>query len=204
MKILLASNGKFLIEEGYKLLGIPRNKIRIGYITTASKGASSDEYIKLHQKMMEDNGYSFEEIDVENRSEAELRRFFGDKNIVHMEGGNTYYLLQAIKKSGFDEILRDLLNKGIIYVGTSAGSSIAGPTIELSSHIPEGTPDEELSALNLVPFLIKCHYTDDKEIEYKTKISAVKYPVKFLRDGQGLLVEDGKCTFLGKGEKVEI
>ena len=204
MKLLLASNGQFLIEEGYNLLGIPKDKIRIGYITTASKDVSSTEYIKTHKQLMKDNGYSFEEIDIEDKSEDDLKKFFSNKNIIHMEGGNTFYLLKAVKKSGFEKIIKELLNKGVVYVGTSAGSSIAGPTIEFSSHVPKGIPIEELQALNLVPFLFKAHYTDDKKEQYEEKIKGMKYPVKLFRDGQGVLVEDGKYTFVGKGEEATL
>jgi len=200
--MLLASNGEFLIKKAYKLLGIPTNKIRIGYITTASKGASSDDYVKIHKKMMQEYNYSFEEVDIEDKSENELKKFFNDKNIIHMEGGNTLYLLQVIRKTGFDKFLKDLMNKKIIYVGTSAGSSIVGPTIEFSSHIPNGTPVKELTALNLVPFLIKSHYTDEKKKEYKKRIKNIKYPVKFLRDGQGIIIENGECKFIGAGKEV--
>ena len=121
-----------------------------------------------------------------------------------MEGGHTHYLLKAVRQSGFDKILRDLLNKGIIYVGTSAGASIVGPSIEFSSHIPKEVSNEELQSLGLVPFLIKSHYTDAKKEEYTERIKTLKHPIKFLRDGQGILVEDGKYTFFGEGQEVKL
>lgn len=204
MKLLLASNGQFLIEEGYKLVGIPMDKIRIGYIITASKRASSNEYITIHEKMMREHNLYFEDIDIENKKENDLRKFFTDKNVIHMEGGNTYHLLKAIKQSGFDKILKDLIDKGMVYVGTSAGSSIVGPTIEFSSHIPKEATSEELKSLNLVPFLVKSHYTDDKEAEYSERIKTLKHPIKFLRDGQGILIENGKYTFVGSGKEVKL
>jgi dipeptidase E len=204
MKLLLASDGKFVIEEGYKILGIPKDQIHIGYITTASKGATNTEYIKIHKQLMKESGYSFEEIDIENKNESELKKFFSDKNIIHMEGGNTFYLLKAIKKFGFDKILREFINEGKIYIGTSAGTSIMGPDISISSHKPEGISKDELIGLKLVPFLIKCHYTDEKKVEYLERLKNLEYPVRFLRDGQGILVEDDKYTFIGKEDEVII
>lgn len=204
MKLLLASNGGFLIEKGYQILGIPKEQIKIGYVTTASKGTKNLEYLERHRQQMRDNGYNFQEIDIEGKTEKELRDFFKDKNIIHMEGGNTLYLLRAIKKTGFDKILKDLINNGMVYAGTSAGSSVMGPVIDFSSWVTEGTPKEDLIALNYVPFVFKAHYTDDKETEYKEKMKKVGYPVKFFRDGQGILVEDGKYTFVGDGEEVKI
>lgn len=201
MKLILASDLSFLLEYGYALTGIPKEEMKIGYITTASKGASSTDYIKEIEKTIRQHGFNIQEFDIEGKTTEQLEKFFANKNIIHMEGGDTFYLLNAVKQ-GFDKVLNDLLNKGKIYIGTSAGTSIMGPSIEFSSHIPKGTSAHDLQALGFVPFLIKCHYKDDKEQEYREKLQEIKYPVRFLRDGQGILVEDGTYTFIGKGKEV--
>jgi dipeptidase E len=203
MKLILASDLGFLLKYGYGLIDIPKDQIKIGYITTASKGASNSDYVKGLKTRIKEAGYYFEEFDIEGKNKKELEEFFKDKNVIHMEGGNTFYLLKAIRKTGFDKILSKLLNEERVYVGTSAGSSIMGPTIGFSSHIPENTREDKLEALNFVPFLIKCHYTDEKEKEYKEIIQTIKYPVKILRDGQGIFVEDKKYTFIGDGKEVK-
>lgn len=204
MKLILASNLGFVLKYGYDLTDIPKDQIKIGYITTASKGATNADYVEALKVRIKEAGYYFEELDIEDKTKEELKEFFKDKNVIHMEGGNTFYLLKAIRKTGFDKILSELLNEGKVYIGTSAGSSIMGPTIGFSSHIPENTTEDELKALNFVPFLIKCHYADDKEKEYKEILQTIKYPVKILRDGQGILVEDSKYTFMGDGEEVKL
>lgn len=204
MKMLLSSDGDFLFRAGYDLLGIPKDKIFVGYIVTASKVASSDEHVNVHKKRMMENGIKYEEIDIENKSEKEIKEFFRNKNIIHMEGGHTFYLLRAIKKTGFDKILKELLKNGIIYIGTSAGSSIMGPTIGFSSHIPDNASAEDLQALNYIPFLFKAHYTDDKRENYMAKMRTINYPVRFFKDGQGMLIEDGKYTFVGEGKEVKL
>ena len=204
MKLILASNLGFVLKYGYDLTDIPKDQIKIGYITTASKGATNADYVEALKVRIKEAGYYFEELDIEDKTKEELKEFFKDKNVIHMEGGNTFYLLKAIRKTGFDKILSELLNEGKVYIGTSAGSSIMGPTIGFSSHIPENTREDELEALNFVPFLIKCHYADDKEKEYKEILQTIKYPVKILRDGQGILVEDSKYTFMGDGEEVKL
>ena len=62
----------------------------------------------------------------------------------------------------------------------------------------------DLSALNYVPFCLKVHYIDDMEVSVREVIKALKYPLRILRDGQGILAEDGKYTFMGDGEEVKI
>jgi dipeptidase E len=206
MKLILGSDLTFLLKYGYDLTGIPKGQMKIGYITTASKGNSEKGklFAEKIKNIIKENNYSFKEIDIENKSKEELKEFFKDKNVIHTEGGNTFYLLKAIKKTGFDKILNELLNEGKVYIGTSAGSSIMGPTIGFSSYIPENTSQNELEALNFVPFLIKCHYTDQNEKEYQEKLKTLKYPLRIMRDGQGILVEDGKYTFVGDREEVKL
>ncbi len=203
-KLLLASDGKFLFETGYKLLGIPIKDLRIGYVTTASKGTDNTNYLELHKKSMKEMGLRFEEMDIEGKCEAELRRFLSTKNVAHIEGGNTFYLLRAIRQTGFDKILAEFVEKGLIYIGTSAGSYVACATIETSTWKSQrdryGITD--LRAMHFVPFILKAHYTDDMRPLVQEKKKNLKYPLLILRDGQAVLVEGDKYTFVGEGKEV--
>ena len=162
------------------------------------------EHNVLYKGHYKDNDINFEEIDIEGKTEKEFLDFFKDKNIIHLEGGSTFYLLRIMKKTGFDKLLLKLLEEGKVYIGTSAGAAVMGVSIKSSSGIPENPTEEMLSGLNIVPFIIQAHYTDDKKEQYKEKTKDVRYPVKYLRDGQGFLVEDDEYTFLGDGEEVVI
>jgi len=89
-KLLLASNGSFLISHGYRLLGIPGKRLNIAYITTASKGVTNKDYLERHKKAMKEHGYAFEEIDIEGKNVRGLKKSFKGKNVIHVEGGNTF------------------------------------------------------------------------------------------------------------------
>lgn len=204
MKLLLASNSEFLITKGYSLLGIPKNNLKIGYVTTAANGSSNREHVEQHKQAMHNQGFNFEEIDIENKSIEEQEKFFANKNVIHVEGGNTFYLLQAIKKTGFEKLIKKFIIDGKIYVGTSAGSSIAGPTIALSSHLPSKVDPDDLIALNLVPFCIKCHVTEAKLSVIQKQAKKIDDPIKLLRDGQGLLVTDNQYQLVGDGPEINI
>jgi dipeptidase E len=204
MKLILASDLSFLLKYGYDLTGIPKDQIKIGRIITASKGEDEKTrvFIAKVKDIIIENGYSIKDIDIENKTKEELENFFKDKNIIHIEGGNTFYLLKAMKVSGFDKMLMELIKDGKVYIGTSAGAAVMGISIKSSSGIPENTPEDVTNGLGIVPFVIKAHYTEEKNDMYKEKTKDLKYPVKFLRDGQGFLVEDDKYTFIGDGKEV--
>jgi len=204
-KLLLASDGPFLISQGYQLLGIPFDEVRISYITTASKGAENTDYLQRYKDAMQRDGLRFDEMDIEGKSRNELLDALEGKNVIHVEGGNTFYLLKAVKKTGFDEILKEKILEGIHYFGTSAGAYIACPTIEMSTWGP-ATHDryglEDLTALGLVPFLLKAHYTDDMEELMRERITQSRFPVRILRDGQGIFVDGDQYRFVGEGKEV--
>lgn len=208
MKLILASNLSFILKYGYGLTGIPKDQRKIGYIMTASKGDRNKAFFenvnKLTKEDAKENGYVFEEIDIEERTQDEIKLFFKDKNIVYMEGGNSFYLLNAIRKTGFAEILKELLEAGKTYMGPSSAAYIMCPTIEVADWDETGKSRFEVTdftALNYVPFLIKAHYKDEKEKIVRQKMKTLQYPLRILRDGQGILVEDGKYTFIGDGEE---
>lgn len=205
MKLLLASKEKFLIKKGYSLLNIPKDKLRIGYINTALKVVEDTEYLaymKEYEEEMVKNNIYFERFDIKDKTEKEIREFFADKNVIQVSGGNPFYLLKTVYESGFDKILKDLLNDGLCYVGCSSGSYIMCPTVEVGgwkiSRNKHGVTD--FTALGYVPFLIKCHYTDDSKEKIIEKIKTLKYPLKLLTDNQGILVDNGKYSFVGEGD----
>jgi dipeptidase E len=206
-KIILASDLSFLLNHGYALTGIPKEAMNIGYVSTASKvSRNNSAFFEGVKISIRENGYRFEEIDIVGKSKAELQNFFKDKNIIQVEGGSTYYLLKAIRETGFAEILKDLLNEGKIYIGTSAGSYVMCPTIEVSNWNDDGKDKfglTDFTALNFIPFILKAHYKDEAKSLLAEKSKTAKYPLRILRDGQGILVEGDKYTFVG-GEEVKL
>lgn len=208
MKILLASKEKFLIRKGYESLGIPKNQLKIGAINTVLKNVTDEVYLQYMKEYREDmklSGISFTEFDIEQKSKDEIFDFFKDKNVIQVFGGNPFYLLKVFRETGFQEILKDLLRKGLCYIGCSSGSYVMCPTIEIGSwkvtRNRYGLTD--FTSFGQVPYLIKCHYTDDQKDLIKEKMKTLKYPLRVLRDDQAILIEDDKETFLGDDVEVK-
>jgi len=156
---------------------------------------------------MIDVGFSIEDVDIKGKNEKELRKMLKDKDIVYVQGGNTFYLLKYVKESGFDKVVKELIQKGLIYIGVSAGSYIACPTIEMALWKDQDKNIvglEDLTALNLVPFLLSVHYILEYKEIIKKGISSSKYPVKMLTDDQAILVRDNKVELVGKGSEIRL
>ncbi len=76
---------------------------------------------------------------------------------VFVGGGNTFRLLDRLQRAGLLDALRRKVLEGTPYIGASAGSVIAAPTLKTTNDMPIVEP-ASFEALALVPFQINCHY----------------------------------------------
>ena len=204
--LILTSSGQFITS--YNIDQFLPKKItdcKIAHITTASKKVPDDSYIKRHRQRMDELKFSYNEIDVAGMNENELKKALNGYDIILVEGGNTFYLLKAVKESGFENVVKELIEKGVVYIGISAGSYIACPSIDIAIYEKKqkdrcGITD--LTAMNLVPFLIQAHYTPDLLPDLKKIASKMDYPLYILNDQQALLIQDEKVELLGEGDKI--
>ncbi len=203
-KLLLTSSSKFITGAGLNLFERPLNQIKMAYIITASKKIDDLDYITIERKKFEDGGFDYEEIDIEGKNEDELRKVLKDKESVYVTSGNAYHLLKCARASGFEKIIRELLDKGVIYMGSSAGSYLACPTIEMATwkdskrdKVNDRCGVTDFTGMNLVPFLVFAHYTPEYKEIVKGKIQELDYDIKILNDSQAVLVKNEEVKVIG-------
>ena len=118
-------------DEFYQL--ISKNELenkKVLYITTAADGEPDDDknWMDIEFQTILDLG-----INKNNIVEYKIGKTIVDLNefdIMYMMGGNTFYLLDVIRKTNFDKEIIKFINNGKIYIGSSAGSEILGNSIE--------------------------------------------------------------------------
>ena len=204
--LILTSSGQFITANNVDdFLPKKITDCKIAYIITASKKVSDTGYIDRHRQKMDELNFSYDEIDIAGMNENELKKALGGHDIIMVEGGNTFYLLKAIRESGFENVVRNLIAKGVVYIGSSAGSYVACPSIIVSTYAKKqkdrcGVTD--FTAMNLVPFLIKAHYTPDMLPDLNDIRTKIEYPLHILDDKQALLIRDGEVQLLGGGDEI--
>ncbi len=204
--LILTSSGSFITANNVdNFLPKKITDCKIAYISTASKKVFDDTYAKNRQQKMKELNLSFTDINIEGMDENELKKALDGHDIVFVEGGNTYCLLKAIRESNFKKVIKDLISQGVIYIGSSAGSYVTCPSIIMATWTERGFDrcgTTDFTGMNLVPFLIKAHYTPDMQEMIDKKVKNLKYPLRILNDNQALLVRDGEVQLLGGGDEI--
>ncbi len=199
MKLYLASFGiqKLLGQEFLKLVGKQAEDIKFAYVTNAADPYPFGKrgWMKDVQAMFSDLGLKTEEIDLRQYEKATtLKERLSQYDVVWCGGGNTWYLRYAMKTSGFDQIIRELVEGGIVYGGDSAGAIVATPTLEYVDLLdePEDAPEQIEKGLSLVEFAIVPHWGNEK---YEKPLTQMRdglvnkgFDVKVLTDQQAIIV----------------
>lgn len=121
-------------------------------------------------------------------------------------GGNTWQLVKMLQEKGLMKVIRKRVKKGTPYIGWSAGSNIACPTLKTTNDMPIMEPIK-FKTLKLVPFQINPHYLDDNPSNHggETREDRIKEFIEVnketyvvgLREGTMLLLDDDDLILLG-------
>mgnify|MGYP001563060064 FL=1 len=122
MKLLLTSSGIGVKDEIIKFIPKPYSNTKVAYVITASKMENIISYLNAETELLKNLGCVVELITFENCSEEKAGNLLKDKNLIYVQGGNTFYLLKVLKESGADKIIIDMVKTGIPYIGVSAGA----------------------------------------------------------------------------------
>jgi peptidase E len=205
--ILLTSGGMLMKSEISKLLQKPAYNITVAFIVTAGKTGEKTEYLKNDYFVMKEMGFNILEIDIEGKTEAQVRQLIEMRDIIFVEDGNAYLLLKAMRKCNFGKIMRELLKQGKVYLGVGSGSIVAGKTVKTALWLGQKNEDGiGNKGLELVPFDIFPHYTSEQDAIIKKHLPFrfQRKKIKFLTDKQAVLSQGGKAVVIGEGELVDI
>ena len=200
--VILTSSLYESIELVKKFLDKNIESKKILFIPTAANVEEYKKYMHLTQKAFEDFGYEVENFDVSVFSEEIAKEKLSEAKIVFISGGNTFYLLQELKRKNLITYLKERIENGMLYIGESAGSVIAAPDIEYASVIDDETVATELddyAGLNLVDFYIVPHFEEEPFVESSrntVELYKDKLDLKLINNKEAILVENNNFTII--------
>lgn len=135
----------------------------VTFIPTASIHEEITFYVEAGKKSLEKLGLIVDVLDVSTASNQEIIAKLDHNDFIYVTGGNTFFLLQELRRTKADiEIIRQI-GKGKTYIGESAGSMILSPGIDYITEMDDCSEAPKLDsydALNVIDFYPLPHYGD--------------------------------------------
>jgi dipeptidase E len=184
---------EFLGDSATKVLFVPYAGVTIAW----------DTYAEKVRKVYARIGYELESV----HEVADAADAVGNAEAIAVGGGNTFHLIDRMYENRLVEPIRERVRAGLPYMGWSAGSNVASPSIKTTNDMPIVQPPT-FEALGLVPFQINPHYTDAVLPEHQGETRADRIAefieanpdanVVALREGSTLRVEGDSISLLGE------
>ncbi|HET7286010.1 MAG TPA: dipeptidase PepE [Pyrinomonadaceae bacterium] len=161
-----------------------------------------DKYSATAQQRFEKMGYTLTSV----HTVSDPVQAVNETDAIFIGGGNTFRLLKALYDHKLLGPIRERVARDMPYIGSSAGSNVAGPTIRTTNDMPIVQPPS-FDALGLVSFQLNPHYLDadpnskhmgeTREERIMQFLEENETPVIGLREGAMLRIENGSTTLRG-------
>jgi len=159
MTLILAAEAVQVLSTVAKEMGATFFQKQFACIITAGAPYEEKSWIADEQKALRSLGANIREVDLSRLSASEAASVIDGSEGIYVHGGNTFYLLQEMQRVGFKEIITSYLASGRSYVGSSAGSLVMGPRIDLiastddPSKAPQVDATKGLGLIEIIPFV---------------------------------------------------
>ena len=134
---------------------------KVAFIPTASLHEGYTGYVGSARKLFKKLGASVTEIDISTEAYSTIQAVFEDADVIYFTGGNSFFLMDQLRKTETDELLKKELANGKLKIGESAGAIICATTIQYIEQMdekPEDYSQEDNEGLDLIDFYVLPHY----------------------------------------------
>ena len=171
------------------------------FIPTAGNVEEYRGYIDEALQTFEDLGFQVEVLDISacDRETAQAKIF--QSKLLYISGGNTFYLLQELKKKQLLSLIKEQIADGMVYVGESAGAIIIAKDIDYNKIMDDKTVAMELNgteALNEADFYVLPHVGEEPFVE------SAQTTLDTYSDQLNLLPLNNRQALLVEGEEVKV
>jgi dipeptidase E len=145
----------------------------VTFIPTASKPEHITFYVEEDKKAFEQLGIEVDILHIDEQDSETIETTLNQNDFIFISGGNTFYLLQELRRSQADKIITQLINQGKLYIGSSAGSIVLGRDLEYIKAMDDVSKAPDLLAtqgLGLINFSILPHFKDEPFADITTQI----------------------------------
>ncbi|MDR1113835.1 MAG: Type 1 glutamine amidotransferase-like domain-containing protein [Candidatus Margulisbacteria bacterium] len=168
---------------------------RVAFIPTASLPEKASFYVSADKKALAQLGLLIDELEISTASRQEIAGKIACADYVFVGAGNTFFLLQELKRTGADKLIRQHINKGKPYIGSSAGAMIVSKNIEYVKYMDSSAAAKDLhddfAALAIVDFCVVPHFTNfpfQKAAKKIVDLYSAKLDLRPISNNQAVIV----------------
>lgn len=166
----------------------------VTFIPTAALPDKLDFHIKYSRELLSKMGLIVDELEISTATHLDIGNKLENNDYIYVTGGNTFFLLQEMNKSGAGNLIKEQINAGKLFIGESAGAILLAPDIEYSKDTdnPLAAPQlKTFEALNMIDFYPVPHYKNDplkEAVEIVISKYGAKLPLVPFSNSQAILV----------------
>jgi dipeptidase E len=160
-------------------------------IPTAANPLPSAPYVQAAADLLKGEGLDVEYLDLERAAHEDVRHALGRAQVVFVAGGYPMFLLEHVRRSGFDGLAVDAVTTGALtYVGISAGAALAGPDLRPLQDEADPGVVNSTAGLGLVPFVVLPHRNRGRAARHDRQAAdpALPWPTISINDDQAVTV----------------
>lgn len=171
------------------------------FVPTASLCEEYTGYVDTARELWKKMNADITEVELSTANADEVRKAFENADILYFTGGNTFFLMDWLRKTGADEWIKKHLIDGKLYVGESGGAIVCAEElsyIKPMDEVPEDFSQKDFSGLGLIDFYIVPHYLCPPFETSSAQILEESSDLNLcaINNSQAILVENGKKTQL--------
>lgn len=175
-------------------VSVPLRGKTVAFIPTASIHEAYTQYVEEARVAFDSLGIIVRELEITQCSKNEIEEVLTSCDCIYVSGGNTFFLLQELRKTGANRYITEQVEKGKLYIGESAGAMILAPNIEyakdMDDHLALTPGFTDFGGLGIVSFYPVVHF-DSFPFEKAAREVVNKnshLPLKIITNQQAIVV----------------
>ena len=166
----------------------------VTFIPTAALPDKLDFHIKYSMELLAKMGLKVDELEISTATHSDIANKLENNDYIYVTGGNTFFLLQEMNRSGAGNLIKAQLEAGKLFIGESAGAILLAPDIEYSKDTDNPLIAPQLKtfeALNMIDFYPLPHYKNDPLKEAVEKVISkygAELPLVPFSNSQAILI----------------
>ena len=182
----------------------------VTFIPTAAIPDKLDFHIRYSKELLAKMGLIVYELEISTASHSDIVKKLENNEYIYVAGGNTFFLLQEMNRTGTGNLIKTQINTGKLFIGESAGAILVAPDIEYSKDTdnPLMAPNlKSYDALNIVDFYPVPHYNDaslKEAVDIVISKYGTKLPLVPFSNSQAILVIGKEKQIVSKKDQNQV